>query len=423
MLGVFMLHKEVKEPVHGHEARSLENLFSEFESQQKHTLAERKKKANVRHSFKHWKELKNNNFMKVAFFALFYSKEFHENPEKTIQTILKINKLYSIWKPDAASVGSDARTLYEGIPLFLKNKKEADLKIELLKVYIIMGTFYRYSFLTNFYRNYYPDVLKKLTDAERLALAKVDLAYHGFSALNKYNFSETELESFRNYARDSVKKYVIHVPAELIEKYVQTKNVEGLRYLMFQRFSGKFYSTALSDSSCMKKLNDLIRCSDGSNLQEIANVFKQAMQEQENYIIETGWRKMQSSTDARRYHWGANFGKKPDEQFNISHGGGYFNILEFLLGSYEGYQLEPNSYYNAVGLQVSPNVSPPGGHRDDWYASRAADPRKCFFDSPARLFATTRAKYLDRADDDHDYEAGLRSEFIDKLHNVKVTKF
>lgn len=123
----------------------------------------------------------------------------------------------------------------------------------------------------------------------------------------------------------------------------------------------------------------------------------------------------QRSLDKRReqtqrdphYFWGNTRGVKRDDIVSISHGGGFYHIIDFLRHRSPGYHLEGPG----LGIQVSPVDM----GRDLHYAYT----RSVFHcDLPATLQADVPAQYLDAAV--NEYEAGLRSECTPFLRNISI---
>jgi hypothetical protein len=104
-------------------------------------------------------------------------------------------------------------------------------------------------------------------------------------------------------------------------------------------------------------------------------------------------------------------GIDPETWVEITHGGGEWNIEEFLRGETEGYPLQRGG----VGLQVSPKDEVTHGRSRDDYAPKAA----AFFDRAAVFTAKIQAKYLKATV--RGYEAGLPSSSVAHLKDKVIT--
>lgn len=100
----------------------------------------------------------------------------------------------------------------------------------------------------------------------------------------------------------------------------------------------------------------------------------------------------------------------PDDEIEITHGGGEWHILEFLQGKAEGYPLERGG----VGIQVSPHAV----NSKQLSGSYARDKAHFFFDRHAVLSAKIAAKHLTATPSE--YEAGLMQSRVGYLKEVKV---
>jgi hypothetical protein len=121
-------------------------------------------------------------------------------------------------------------------------------------------------------------------------------------------------------------------------------------------------------------------------------------------------------------HWGSDAAKPvdPDEMVTLIHGGGQRAVNDFLAGKWHGYKLEDRGR----GLQVHPvldkhlPIDENIGARARYYAQHGSIRH---LDQPVVLTARVPARYLDRAV--NGYEAGLRSEAVQHLQDVKVERF
>lgn len=110
-----------------------------------------------------------------------------------------------------------------------------------------------------------------------------------------------------------------------------------------------------------------------------------------------------------RWKYSDRLSEPPDTVHFASHGGGYQYLLDFLGGREPGYPLE----YEGLGIQVHPNDYTP--KVNDYAEGRA--PRR--FDDPATLTFFIESQYLDSAP--NLYEAGLRTEYVGRMSNLKLT--
>jgi hypothetical protein len=106
------------------------------------------------------------------------------------------------------------------------------------------------------------------------------------------------------------------------------------------------------------------------------------------------------------------------------HGGGARLLKLILTGKHPGYDLENSNDdgKSAKGIQVHPNIK----HPIDSYGEDAVDrsretysPRsEYYFDTPSLLFLRIEARYLDSQQ--RDYEAGIRSEFLEHATDFRL---
>jgi len=258
-------------------------------------------------------------------------------------------------------------------------------------------------------------------------LAKYHIRHVGIEALKLYPFSEEEQTELKQYAKQALRDYLPQISVEQIKTCLASKDSMEFAYLVYQRLSGNYFIPSYDSKTEQHKITD----------EDELQHFLQLMEQQENYFLNHGWEHLIPSTIDRPDPWGTNFTRRkidPDKPIRISHGGGLFHILEFLTGKAKGYSLEEGCQFDKTdntkkikwfmqgdgqGLQVSPDVPSSGSDRDAFYANNARSLR--FFDYPAQLMATVKPKYLDNAV--NGYEAGLRSEMIDLLTDVRVKRF
>jgi|GEM_PF-6714409 len=217
------------------------------------------------------------------------------------------------------------------------------------------------------------------------------------------------------------------IPLETIDKVVThlvaSNDREGLRRLANILFTGPLkvgsYQTLVDAHPSVKELRNLLRKTDPDPT-TLKETFSKAVRE---------WR---SGLDQPAYAMTERRAKKeqrameidpsidtlaeyieidPDQEIEITHGGGEWNILEFLRGEHEGYALERGG----VGLQVSPKSPETEARSSRDYSNKA----ELFFDRGAVLSAKIAPKYLKAAP--NGYEAGLTRASIGHLKDIKVT--
>jgi hypothetical protein len=105
-------------------------------------------------------------------------------------------------------------------------------------------------------------------------------------------------------------------------------------------------------------------------------------------------------------------GVNPEDEILITHAGGFHHINAFIKGKSIGYSLEQGG----LGIQVNPTMATHAKCLD--YAQRTNIINS--LDSPAILIGTIKSKYLHRAN--NTYEAGLRTEHLEHLQNIRVFK-
>ena len=215
---------------------------------------------------------------------------------------------------------------------------------------------------------------------------------------------------------NTIDKVVTH----LIEK----KDQEGLQRLANILFSGplklNLYGKNLDLNPSVKALQGLLKNPD-ADPKILKETFMQAVKEWRSgndqpafATIETYAKNAQQRShkiEPKIDTFAENTGLDPDTEIEITHGGGEWNILEFLRGEHEGYALERGG----VGLQVSPKTPDTEKRSYNVYAPKA----DLFFDNRAVLSAKIAPKYLKAAP--NKYEAGLTRGAIGHLKEIKVT--
>lgn len=224
-----------------------------------------------------------------------------------------------------------------------------------------------------------------------------------------------------------------NIPLKTIEKVVtnltEAKDIEGLRRLANILFTGpvnlRTYDKLRYDHPNVKELGILLAGNTSTNIPEkLKETFIKAAQEWRSGADQLSY--TQTEKAAKFYQAGdpeegdgidinidtfAQFNKiDPNTEIEITHGGGEWNILEFLKGEHEGYGLERGG----VGLQVSPATN--------WTLDRSQEYSKTallFFDNRAVLSAKIAAGKL-KAAQNGGYEAGLITANIGHLKDVKV---
>jgi hypothetical protein len=199
-----------------------------------------------------------------------------------------------------------------------------------------------------------------------------------------------------------------------VEACISTGNREDLRHIAYHLFreNSLYYSEIFPFSQHYNLLRSLFE-DDAAYLFDIALVMFKTFEEcqkklKENPVEENLERKRKAEME-RPAVWEEEWSQDPEAWIEISHGGGYYYLQDFLTGKEKGYPLERGG----LGIQVSPGTS----DRDEYYALRGAPKH---FDLPARLTGKIQAKYLDRAN--NAYEAGLRPEFVQHLEKVTCEK-
>jgi hypothetical protein len=175
-----------------------------------------------------------------------------------------------------------------------------------------------------------------------------------------------------------------------------------LKALIYRLFSGKYRVESLE---IHKQLEKLVQ-GDASTIAEIKAAIPVYRKEQITYFLEHGFYSLNKYRIGQRdtQPWGSS----STEIVQISHGGGYHYILDFLKGRNLGYQESP---FSNRGIFVSPGVC----ERDKLYAERKAPQ---YYDRPVILKAKIQAQWLDKVR--NDYEAFLRPENVRYLTDVKI---
>lgn len=203
----------------------------------------------------------------------------------------------------------------------------------------------------------------------------------------------------------------------------------ALKWLAYALFSGsrlKMFLLDDRDSTLLKSLVFLIN-DPTSDANAIADLLLLAYQARKETWSKLDWSKKpsQSLSDAvegeeKENLWldKANTSlKEPLEgqsTIHISHGGGLFYILQFLMGESRGYAA-PTEFVGE-GIFVSPRLRSGGDAvRDPFYANR----RPTHFDIPAVLTADIPAEYLGAVP--NAYEAVLRNGNLTHLKNISIS--
>ena len=280
-----------------------------------------------------------------------------------------------------------------------------NLEGELEKLFGIMAPIYLEKFD-------FSKATMSFSEDQQLELARMNIERKGIQVLSRYHLSEENQTQLINEAKIKVKEYLPDFLMEMIEKLFNEKNHQHLKYKLYNRFSGK-YNFFLSKLKPNER--DCLLGREKRSFEEFKSVVLKAINIQEDYLLEYGWFKWLFQPSERAKQWNA---EKfiPTAEVRVSHGGGFFHIIEFLEGRTTGYPLEAQP--DARGIQVSPLAENLEFHeRDIYYANVACSNH---IDYPARLTATIQAQYLDSAP--NLYEAGLRAEFISRLENIVVSR-
>jgi hypothetical protein len=172
------------------------------------------------------------------------------------------------------------------------------------------------------------------------------------------------------------------------------KLLPPLLYILRIMFSDK-YSTSYDIARILKKSFSIWRkVADAAHLQPQLPLSRLSYDEHKGF----------------ESHWTGGKDQSGDEDITISHGGGFYHILDFLRGRSVGYPLEKGG----LGLQVSPNNDP----KLELACGYAHNNPPSHFDTPTMFKAKIPAKYLLRAP--NGYEAGLRPEVIPQLKEIEI---
>lgn len=220
---------------------------------------------------------------------------------------------------------------------------------------------------------------------------------------------------------------------KLAARLIAANDREGLRKLCNTLFTGSYRSKDFSSRRTkipeILALVALINDKD-SKLDGAEKLIREgAKQWRENYIpplaknIESGLRKLRMEypelkdlSDEKLAMYGGMSSNPidPEAWVEISHGGGYDNIQDFMRGRSDGYPLETFG----SGIQVSVQKSAGEAKEFDLgYTKRAYD----FFDNPGVFTGRIQAKYLQRAGSAGG-EAGLTPENVQYISNPQVTQ-
>ncbi len=262
---------------------------------------------------------------------------------------------------------------------------------------------------------YLPNILARFTADQRYALARIDMERKGTRVLKKYSLDAEREAELLSKAQQSVLALKPRITSEMVIDCLTKRDLNALQYHIFNRFSG--YSPLRAENlrkELKAKLHDIgNECRQGSvhdeTIQQFIESLNQLQDAQEYDALHYGWYTYPNSIKTRPSHW-RHEKISGDTYVEFSHGGGFLHILKFLTKKTEGYRLERPG----LGIQVSPGDRE--NSRDKFYSERSSS----HFDYPARLSGTIRAKYLDSAN--NGYEAGLRSNFIDFIENIVITR-
>lgn len=273
------------------------------------------------------------------------------------------------------------------------------------------------------------------SEAQRVAMISDWLRHEGQGTLDEVFPEEGNSEIFQA-AISSVSSQLDALLPEVdytkLAQFIQAGDIENTWYFIYQALSGqtntrflRHYSeeqqndlktlyTALSASPCQDNLimdcfQRLVKAHREFYLREGFSEFLPGhLTSKESRLI------LQRGREASCSGWGEKT-VAADDRVYITHGGGYFYILEFLAGKANGYRLERGG---DRGLQVHPSVDRFFEDRSEHYAKRKSP---SYLDIPAAFKATIKAKYLDSAN--NHYEAGLPPQSIPHLKNIEVTPY
>lgn len=225
-----------------------------------------------------------------------------------------------------------------------------------------------------------------------------------------YNLDDKDTQKLKDEAKTKLQEYLPFFSMTTIEELYRTNNHQQLKYELYKRFSRRFNHHVKFLPLEQGERNILYHhekfC---KTFAELRKVVLKVIDEQQKGLLQNGWFELPYQSPTRPKYWNAEK-IKPEDNIQISHGGGFFHIIEFLQGHSLGYRLENQ---DGRGIQVSTMSH----ERDKLYALRACNN---YIDYPARISATIEAQYLDAAP--NLYEAGLRAEYIDKLKEIVVTR-
>ncbi len=204
------------------------------------------------------------------------------------------------------------------------------------------------------------------------------------------SLTDTQKAELTQKAEKEVKAWLPVLPDELINKWVKEQNQIELRYLIYQCFSGKF-SHHHDKGPAFLKLKEILE-KPVLDFDKCIEALKSAMSENQKLFQNYGWSKLLPTSINYRQplKWS---GKETSEQLiAISHGGGFFHILEFLCGISYGYRIDNYSYYGiCVSIDDDRNEDNSIALHSHSYATRTAPNH---LDIPAKFTAKIESQYL-----------------------------
>jgi hypothetical protein len=309
----------------------------------------------------------------------------------------------------------------------------------------------------------------------RIALAKLWIEHHGYQGMPDFHLTQDDVKvqtpplDLIQFGMEEVRKKLPFIDDASINQLVEAGEREELLYRIYQRFSGNLVVQLLlsrDQENCphIMELRSQYRNPD-LPLSKLADLFKNAMREQETYFAQKGWHVPPSIPGCGRYRpsvdqhdeaqkqriaealqklnklgpalhaergphatkltpnttWASLPGaKEADAVIPIQHGGGYFHILEFMTGRRPGYLSDLGEQQ---GIYVTPDIDPSfSKERTDFYAQKAVN--QClygyFFDIPGQLTGTMRTHHMTKVA--NSYEAGIQPDRLVFLSDAKVTR-
>lgn len=344
-----------------------------------------------------------------------------EDDKKILQILNKFVDLYN------SSIKSIVYP-FDEIEGFIKILKPEDI-YELLMACISSDSTHFYGVIGTFKKELrlsLASCLAQLNAHQVFNYAKLYISFYGIQHLSsKFSkfLSEKHIQELINFAKNSIQDLLPKITEAEIDDLIENQKIDELHYFIYKRFSGQHNLPAIDDDS--REHLEKFQYNPIANVDLLKSLLKKIMYNQEKYfLIYGGWNtnSRELGEDCAFEVWGHNQRRRKkncfingtdinldiDQKIRISHGGGYFHILEFLASQREGYKFGSESGY---GIYVSPGNST----RDYSYANRNSQRH---FDYPARLVAEIHIKHLHEAT--NSYEACLRAPYVEQLENISV---